>query len=479
MTRLTDFALPVVHGRRARIAFVVFNDTYRDTRVLKIAETAAQAGADVRIFAAATRRIGFGPGVEQHPGGFEIERMPLFSMGRFLISGGNLVRRALRRPVPEYYDPRLQSPAAPSPASAPAAAAPAAASAPAAPATAPRSAKASLIGFLNRFNNFFVAISFRRAIAERVPAWKPDLLHGHDAEVLGAVGPVATRLGIPFVYDSHELWTERNKKRTLYMKLTEGPSERRWSRRAARVVTVSPSIARWLKSRYRLHELPELVRNIPPLDAAPPTREQGRLRALAGLDAGQKVVVYCGGITFNRGIEAGIEATAHLPADTHFVLLGHGADAFVDAMKALARERGVAGRVHFVPSVPSNEVSAALADADVSLVLTRPTCLSYEYSLPNKLFESIHAGIPVLATRLVDAAALVDEYGVGETVEVDADARELATRIEGVIARTEEYRAAAHRAAFGLAWNHEADRLVEVWAKALGGRAAERTEATA
>jgi glycosyltransferase involved in cell wall biosynthesis len=112
-------------------------------------------------------------------------------------------------------------------------------------------------------------------------------------------------------------------------------------------------------------------------------------------------------------------------------------------------------------------------------VLTRPTCLSYEYSLPNKLFESIHAGIPVLATRLVDAAALVDEYGVGETVEVDADARELATRIEGVIARTEEYRAAAHRAAFGLAWNHEADRLVEVWAKALGGRAAERTEATA
>jgi len=491
MTRLTDFALPPVGGRLPRIAFVVFNDTYHDTRVLKIAETAAQAGAEVRIFAAATRRIGFGPGIEAHPGGFEIERMALFSMGKFLISGGNLVRRVLGRPVPEYYDPRLATagpaatsvaPLAPAPDDGPAAPvagadSAAAAPAPESPAAQPsRSAKATLIGFLNRFNNFFVALSFKRAVAQRVPAWGPDLLHGHDAEVLSAIGPVAARLHVPFIYDSHELWTKRNKKRTLFMRLTEGASERRWSRRAARAVTVSPSIARWLKEHYRLRELPELVRNIPPLDRTPPTREQGRLRALAGLDAESKVVVYCGGITFNRGIEAGIEATAFLPADTHFVLLGHGAAQFVASLRELARARGVSGRVHFVPSVPSSEVSTTLADADVSLVLTRPTCLSYEYSLPNKLFESIHAGVPVLATRLVDAAALVEEHHVGETVAVDADARELAARIEETISRTDEYREAAAHAAFALAWNHEADRLVEVWARALGVTAVERKD---
>jgi len=535
MTPLTTLELPPRNGRPLRIAYLVFNDTYGDTRVLKTAETAVQAGAEVRIFAIGGKGRRFPAGLEVRPNGVEIERFQLLGLGsaKDVWTQGRLWWRTVRgRPLAPVVSPAALPQVEPELETVPpdsialedellAAQCPptdAAVGAAVARRGGPfarrvrlirnrlvvptsrlvrrkyrrarrgvyllsrgkwRAAKRSAFLFANplvkRLNRWAVPASYRHGIQAQIIAWAPDLIHAHDANTLYPAGRSAKKLGVPFVYDSHELWTHRNRVSVSEsLRRKEARSERYWARRAARVITVSPSIAQWLKKRYRLHELPELVRNIPPFDGHLPSREGGRLRELAGLQYTDKVVVYCGGITTNRGIEQAIEATAALPRDTHFVLLGYGNETFQAKLLELVEANGVGERVHFIGSVPSAEVSAALADADVSLVLTQPTCLSYAYSLPNKLFESIHAGIPVLSTRLIDAAALIDEYEVGETVAVDAGASELAARMEDVIARNSEFHAAAVRAASKLTWENEAGRLIAVWSQALGVTARER-----
>ena len=190
-----------------------------------------------------------------------------------------------------------------------------------------------------------------------------------------------------------------------------------------------------------------------------------------------RIVVYCGGITFNRGIERVVEAMPHLAKGTHLVLLGEGTEVYVGGLRRLIDRVGVAERVHFVGAVDSAAVSAALADADVSVALTQPTVLSYEYSLPNKLFESVHAGLPVITSNTKDAAAIVREYGLGAVVDPNASPPELASAIEAILPDAERYRAAARAAARELTWQNETERLIALHDRVLAAARTKRRAA--
>ncbi|GHD42562.1 glycosyltransferase [Mycetocola manganoxydans] len=462
--------LPLIDGRRPRIAFVVYNDTYADTRVLKIAATVAEGGADVRIFAFSSRTGHFGPGLET--GEVEIDRLPLREIAHLLTKWGLSVRRMLGRPVPIYTEtatntgesstapvagtaaPKVATPSVPKPA-------------------APRAsgAKNVAIDLWRRADATIKQGSFWKRASASVQAWRPDIIHAHDANTLVVAMWASRRLSVPYVYDSHELWTERNiRSDRPVAKRFERLYERLGAQRATAVVTVSPSIADWLKKRYRLRAQPTLVRNIPAFTGQVPEQSAGRLRELAHLSPETRVLAYCGGITTNRGIEETIEALPLLPSDVHFVLLGFGSEIYRAGLDRRIAELGLAHRVHFVGAVRSSDVSAALADADVSLVLTRPACLSYEYSLPNKLFESIQAGIPVVSTNLVDAARLVRKYDVGEIVETDMPAKALAATISKTLASSAQRRAAIRLAAPELTWQGESARLFQLYRSLLAGQ---------
>ncbi|WP_438253495.1 glycosyltransferase [Microbacterium sp. A82] len=455
-------------GLAPRVAFVVYNDVHRDARVMRIAKASADAGARVRVFAFGGARVSRYPtGVTGHEDGFEIERVPIRSIGHMLVDAGRVARRVLRRsaPIGDASEPSgafaSVSPVPVSPVSAPEGAAAAL------PAT-PRGIKGWAVKQWLRADRTVRQFSFWHSAGRAVRAWKPDLVHVHDANTLPIATRAARSLRIPFVYDSHELWTHRNVSadRPLAKRL-EGPMERRGARRAAGVITVSPSIAEWLQQRYSLRERPILVRNIPPLGDRRIERSGGRLHELAGLAHDVRVIVYCGGITFNRGIERVIEAIPCLPDDVHFVLLGEGSEVYVAGLRSLVDRAGGHGRVHFVGAVAQSEVSQALADADVSIALTQPTVLSYEYSLPNKLFESIHAGIPILVSNTRDAAALVNEYDLGGVIAPDASPEALAAALLDVATSADRHRAAALDAARDLTWQQESARLVALHRRVL------------
>ena len=297
----------------------------------------------------------------------------------------------------------------------------------------------------------------------------PDVVHANDANALVPALLICARTRARIVYDSHELWRRRNIRTDRWLApAVEAVIERLGIRRAGGVITVSPSIADWLQRTYRLPVRPTLVRNIPTARTVPDPA-LGRLRELTGLGPADKIVSYTGGITTGRGLEETVDAVALLPADVHLVLLGYGDATYTAGLLRRAREAGVAERVHLAGSVPSAQVPQTLADADAAVVYVRPICLSYRYSLPNKLFESIHAGLPIVAADLPDTAAIVRQYGVGEVFDAGTP-QELAAAIEQVLTDPSSYRAAARAAAAELTWEHEAEHLVGLYRRVLRGR---------
>jgi len=469
-------ALPAIDGRASRVALLVYNDAHNDSRVLKTAASLRSAGAQVRIFAVARGRAGYAEGQGLVGDGIHVDRAPEFELKRYAPWALAIARRVTGRPTPPEEMPSTQR-------STPVAAAPVA-TAPA-PTTAPIHSPSVATSSTATFNTaarravtdlwlrIFSVVSlslYWLEAARSAVAWKPDIVHANDGNTLAPAAWVSRVCGAKVVYDAHELWRHRNVRTDRPIApFVEATIEKLAIARAAGVITVSPSIATWLHEEYDLPVRPTLVRNIPraPLGQVGAHASTGQLRSMAGLAADTQVIAYGGRITTSRGIEDTLHALALLPTSTHFVLLGYGEPDYLATLHTLIADLGVAERVHFVGAVASDEVAEALADADLSVVFVRPVCLSYEFSLPNKLFESIHAGLPIAAANLPDTAALVREHGVGEIFDLDSPA-DMAATIAAVLADPQRYHDAATVAATKLTWQHEEEALLGLYSRMLG-----------
>jgi glycosyltransferase involved in cell wall biosynthesis len=218
--------------------------------------------------------------------------------------------------------------------------------------------------------------------------------------------------GAKLIYDAHELETETP---TLFgfRKWLAKVSERLLIRFSDAVIVVGPAIAQWYRAAYPGMN-PKVVRNLPEFPDEP--HRTDLFEGLLALPESAVVFLYEGQLCAGRGIEATLEAFSRAPADRHVVFLGFGP--YTNLIKD-ASDRF--SNVHLLPAVPSSELRKYTMAGDVGLCLIEPNCLSYTYSLPNKLFEYLGAGLPVIATKLPELLQVVDGMGAGWTVSNDAD----------------------------------------------------------
>lgn len=159
-----------------------------------------------------------------------------------------------------------------------------------------------------------------------------------------------------------------------------------------------------------------------------------------------------------------IEAMEHIHNTAAvLVMLGNGSES--ERLQDLVARKALQQRVRFHPAVPPQELPFWTRDATVGVFALEGTLQSYRLALPNKLFEFIHAGLPVIVTDLPEMARIIHSYGVGE-VFPDGRVDILAEKLDALLsdaARLEKYRAAALAAAKELNWERERGILADLY----------------
>lgn len=247
-----------------------------------------------------------------------------------------------------------------------------------------------------------------RALSRALRGVSARAYHASDLYTLPALALAARRSGAKVVFDSRELYpdTPAVAHRPLVRSVWRAV-ERVFVPRADRVLTVGDGLADVLAERYGIAR-PLVLANAPrPYDGPP-----ADLHAHAGLPPDAAIVLHTGALRAGRGLLALVEAMAAVP-EAALVLLG--SDGGMEAaIRARADALGV--RLAVAAPVPPEAVPAYVAAARVAAVTIEASCLNLRLALPNKLFEAVAGGVPVVATDTPALRSVVERFGIGEVV---------------------------------------------------------------
>jgi len=229
-------------------------------------------------------------------------------------------------------------------------------------------------------------------------------VNAHSLSVLPLAGIIKLTKGCALVYDTHELETESHGShgiRKIFGKLTE------WLfiKFVDRVFCVGDLISEWYEANYGI-PAPCTILNSP--NFSMPARG-GYLRGLYRLSDDIRIFVYVGLFAADRGISELLECFERQRADRSvIVFIGYGE--FEDRIKS----SGVYGHTVFChPPVEEAELGSILGSADFGVCIVIPSCLSYDYCMPNKLFQYLGSGIPVIVSPCRSLSSFVMRNHVG------------------------------------------------------------------
>lgn len=289
---------------------------------------------------------------------------------------------------------------------------------------------------------------------------KSQLLVSNDLDTLLPNFIIHKLKGVPLVYDSHEYFTEvpelvsRPKVQKVWKYI-----ERKIFPYLKNVITVNDSIADLFENDYGIR--PEVVRNIPRRQ----NNDINTSRQELGLPDDRPMLILQGsGINVQRGAEELVEAMRYI--DGAFLLIAGGGDV-IDILKQMVKDFGISDKVIFRSRMPYNELIKYTSVANLGLTLDKPTNLNYKFSLPNKLFDYIQMGVPVLSSPLPEIMKIITHYDVGDCIE-SHEPQQIASKINYIL-NNQELRAKWKKnctfAASQLTWENEELVLKKIYSK--------------
>jgi glycosyltransferase involved in cell wall biosynthesis len=304
-------------------------------------------------------------------------------------------------------------------------------------------------------------------------AGEVDVWHAHDLTGMLAVAPLV-RAPCRLVYDSHEIFLETGTGVRLPSPLRAALSVYEWwlTRRAVALVTVNEGYASVLRRRLRPRRV-TIVRNCPPRWTPAPGGSP--LRDALGIPASQPLAMYHGMFSPNRGIEELVDAMLVPGLERlHVALLGFGS--MRPELERLAGEPRFAGRLHVVGPASPEELLSWVAGTDVDVIALQHSTLNHWLCTPNKLWESLAAGVPVVVSdfpvmrRIVAADPSAPLGATCDPASPASIAAAIRTLIEQPDATRGELRDRCLRAAHeSWNWESESARLISLYSDLRSG----------
>lgn len=295
---------------------------------------------------------------------------------------------------------------------------------------------------------------------------KADLLFANDLDTLLPNYLVSKLKNIPIVFDSHEYYTGVPElENRPFIKNIWKSVERFIVPRLAYTITVNQSIANLFYDEYKNKFA--IVRNIPLQPPVIKVTDIDLFKKENNIPADKFVIILQGnGINVHRGAE---ELVAAMEQVQNAVLIIAGNGDVIELLMQMVSGFKLHDKVIFKPRMQYDMLMQYTQIADLGISFDKPTNINYLYSLPNKLFDYLHAHTPILASNLPELKKIIEQFDIGYIL-LNIEANEIANTLNKIINDTEllkQKKNNTYIAAEQLTWEHEKIALVQMVNNAL------------
>jgi glycosyltransferase involved in cell wall biosynthesis len=296
---------------------------------------------------------------------------------------------------------------------------------------------------------------------------KASLYYLHAPYLFPAVYLLSRIYRVPFIYDAHDFYTrdEESSERSRINRRWFDPFYRKIEalciNHAAAVVTTSEGYAKLQEQAFGVRSI--VIRNCEDLrlEISPPQH----LRQVIGLSSKEFLIVIIGQAKKGMAVHEAFEALLQLPSWVHLALVGKNQDQYLEEVVKYE----LRNRVHLIQPVKPFEVISFIKSADASLIPYYARSVNYENALPNRLFQSIGAELPIFYPELPEIRKLVEAYEIGIPIDplVPESIVQAAIKLIDNPALRLQYHANVRRAKDDLNWEKEEVILRDLVLKVL------------
>lgn len=278
-----------------------------------------------------------------------------------------------------------------------------------------------------------------------------DVIYAVDADTLVACTLAARLKGNKMVYDAHEYFTETPELAGRpFVRSVWGLVQKMFVPYASLCFTVSDSLADILGQMY--HKTFYTIRNVPFL-------QQEKLTKPVSIN--EPYLLYQGMVNEGRGLEAMIQA---MPVIEGLSLIIAGDGDIMDRVRRLASESPAKDKIIFTGWQTHAQLRALTRGAAIGINLLEPASKSYYYSLANKYFDYMHAGMPCLCMDFPEYRKINDKYQTGILIP-DLQPTLIAEAVNSLIKNPQLLQILSDnclKASHEFCWQREEEKLVRL-----------------
>ncbi|GCL72379.1 hypothetical protein PN4B1_22890 [Paenibacillus naphthalenovorans] len=315
------------------------------------------------------------------------------------------------------------------------------------------------------FGKLSAASGYECYVMSSIEKYDADVYHAHDLPVLRPTVKSATKLKAKIVYDAHELYTEIGELPKSLRKQLE-KIEKKYITKVNAVITVNEFIADEMADRYNI-AAPYVLYNSTNKPATFDNRvKYDKFREKWPELGVKKIVLYQGWFSLYRNLTSLVESARFLNENICLVFMGYGDERKI--LENIVEQYKLHQKVYFLDAVSQDVLLQYSASADVGIIPYPPVDMNHYWCSPNKLFEFIQAGIPIIASDLPFLTKIIRGNEIGLTSKLDSpESFAEAINLFFEDDRSQLYRNNINKIVEEYSWSTDEKKLIEIYHKLI------------